>query len=115
MDEARFDPLDYVSVFNRRKWWFIVPVVLSLIIGAVLVWTLPRKYQATTTIAVSTARVAPNMVGPVQIDRQERLRAVSQQLLSRPVLERTARLEHLDQTGSLDAAVSGEGVTFSAW
>jgi len=107
MDEARFDPLDYVSVFNRRKWWFIVPVVLSLIVGVVLVWALPRKYQATTTIAVSTARVAPNMVGTVQIDRQERLRAVSQQLLSRPVLERTARLEHLDQNGSLDAAVSG--------
>jgi len=106
MDEARFDPLDYVSVFNRRKWWFIVPVVLSLIVGAVLVWTLPRKYQATTTVAVSSARVAPNVVGTVQIDRQERLRAVSQQLLSRPVLERTARLEHLDQNGSLDAAVS---------
>ena len=29
MDEPRFDPLDYVSVFNRRKWWFIVPVTLA--------------------------------------------------------------------------------------
>ncbi len=107
MDETRFDPLDYLSVFNRRKWWFFVPVVLSLVVGALLVWMLPRKYQATTTIAVSTARVAAHLVGTVQIDRQERLRAVSQQLLSRPVLERTARLEHLDQRQSLDAAVSG--------
>lgn len=107
MDETRFDPLDYVSVFNRRKWWFIVPVVLSLIVGLALVWTLPRRYQATTTIAVSSPRVAPHVIGTVQIDRQERLRAVSQQLLSRPVLERTARLERLDQGRSLDAAVSG--------
>jgi succinoglycan biosynthesis transport protein ExoP len=106
MDETRFDPLDYVSVFNRRKWWFIVPVLLSLIIGTVLVWTLPRRYQATATIAVSAARVAAHVVGTVQIDKQERLRAVSQQLLSRPVLERTARLERLDQNKSLDAAVN---------
>ena len=38
MDEPRFDPLDYVSAFNRRKWWFIVPVALSVIIGSLLVW-----------------------------------------------------------------------------
>jgi polysaccharide biosynthesis transport protein len=46
------------------------------------------------------------MIGAVEIDRQERMRAVSQQLLSRTVLERTARLEHLDQNNSIDAAVS---------
>jgi polysaccharide biosynthesis transport protein len=106
MEEPRFDPLDYVSVFNRRKWWFIVPVVLSLVVGGLLVWQLPRTYQATTTIAVGSARVAANLVGSVEIDRQERMRAVSQQLLSRSVLERTARLEHLDQDGSIEAAVS---------
>lgn len=106
MDEPRFDPLDYVSVFNRRKWWFIVPVALSILIGLALVWTLPRTYQATTTIAVSAARVAPHMVGSVEIDRQDRVRAVSQQLMSRTVLERTARLEKLDQNGSLDAAIA---------
>jgi polysaccharide chain length determinant protein (PEP-CTERM system associated) len=105
MEEPRFDPLDYVSVFNRRKWWFIVPVVLAILIGTVLVWTLPRSYQATTTIAVGAARVTPNLVGATEIDKQDRMRAVSQQLLSRPVLERTARLEKLDQKGSLDSAI----------
>jgi len=106
MEEPRFDPLDYVSVFNRRKWWFIVPVALSLVVGALLVWLLPRTYQATTTVAVSAARVASNVIGAVEIDKQERMRAVSQQLLSRSVLERTARLEHLDEHGSIEAAVA---------
>ena len=106
MEEPRFDPLDYVSVFSRRKFWFIVPVVLAIIVGTALVWVLPRSYQATTTIAVSAARVAPNLIGATEIDKQERMRAVSQQLLSRPVLERTARLEHLDQEGSIDAAIA---------
>ena len=106
MDEPRFDPLDYLSVFNRRKWWFIVPVALAIVIGTLLVWILPRIYQAAATIAVSSARVAPNLIGSLEIDKQDRMRAVSQQLLSRPVLERTARLEHLDRDRSIDAAVA---------
>ena len=107
MDEPRFDPLDYVSVFNRRKWWFIVPVALAIVVGMALVYTLPRSYQATTTIAVSAARVAPTVIGApvIEMDKQERMRAVSQQLLSRPVLERTARLERLDQNTSIDSAI----------
>lgn len=105
MEEPRFDPLDYVSVFNRRKWWFIVPVAAAIVIGLALVWLLPRSYQATTSIAISAARVTPNLVGSIEIDKAERMRAVSQQLLSRPVLERTARLEKLDQQGSIDAAI----------
>jgi polysaccharide biosynthesis transport protein len=106
MDEPRFDPLDYVSVFKRRKWWFVAPLALALIVGGLLVWKLPRTYQATTTIAVSAARLAPNLVGTVAMDRSERMNAVSQQLLSRTVLERTARLEHLDQDGSVESAIS---------
>src|ERR1051326_9345764 len=109
MDEPRFDPLDYVSVFNRRKWWFIVPVALAIVVGMALVYTLPRSYQATTTIAVSAARVAPTVIGApvIEMDKQERMRAVSQQLLSRPVLERTARLERLDQNKSIDSGIGG--------
>jgi succinoglycan biosynthesis transport protein ExoP len=107
MDETRFDPLDYVSVFNRRKWWFIVPVALSIVAGIVLVWKLPRTYQATATIAVSAARVAPLIAGSpsVEMERTDRMRAVSQQFLSRSVLERTARLEHLDADMPIDIAI----------
>ena len=106
MEEPRFDPLDYVSVVRRRKWWFVVPVVLSIGIGTALVWMLPRTYQATATIAVSAPRITPTVIGATEIDKQDRMRAVSQQLLSQPVLERTARLEHLDEGGSMDAAVA---------
>ncbi len=106
MDEPRFDPLDYVSVFNRRKWWFIVPAALSIVVGVLLVWKLPRTYQATTTVAISSARVAATVVGAVEMDKADRMRAVSQLLLSRSVLERTARLERMDQGQSIDAAIS---------
>jgi polysaccharide biosynthesis transport protein len=106
MEDPRFDPLDYVSVFNRRKWYFFVPVAVAIVVGLLLVWKLPRTYQSTTTVSVSAARLASNLVGAVQMDRQERMQAVSQQLLSRQVLERTVRLEHLDQNGKIESAIS---------
>jgi polysaccharide biosynthesis transport protein len=33
------------AVFRRRRWWFIVPVLLSIGIGAILVFLLPNKYE----------------------------------------------------------------------
>ena len=59
MEEPRFDPLDYVSAFNRRKWWFIVPVVLAILIGSLLAWKLPRLYQSTAVVAISSPWVTP--------------------------------------------------------
>jgi len=118
MEEPRFDPLDYVSAFNRRKWWFMIPAGLSIVIGLLLIWLLPRSYQSTATIGISTPRVAANMVGAAAADRAERTRAMAQQLRSRPVLERAARLEGLDQQESIDAAVNrlnrGLAVSFSS-
>ena len=117
-DEPRFDPLDYVSAFNRRKWWFIIPVAVSVVVGLLLVWLLPRNYESTATIGVSTPRVTATIVGAAAVDRAERTRTIAQQLRSRPVLERTARLEGLDQNESIDAAVNrlhnGVAVSFSS-
>jgi polysaccharide chain length determinant protein (PEP-CTERM system associated) len=107
MDEPRFDPLDYVSVFNRRKWWFIVPVGLALLVGTALVLLVPRTYESTATIGVSSPRVTAGLLGPSsQVERTERLRAIQQQLLSRNVLERTVQEEGLAPDGSADAAVA---------
>jgi hypothetical protein len=36
MEERRFHPLDYLSVLQRRKWWFIVPMALAVIVGVTL-------------------------------------------------------------------------------
>ena len=31
MEDTHVHALDYVSVVRRRKWWLIVPIVLSMI------------------------------------------------------------------------------------
>ena len=95
-DRTSFHPLDYVSVVSRRKWWFIVPLALSIIVGSVLAMTLPREYTSEAEIGIADPTLSPELLRGVQsLDAKERQRAISQQLLSRTVLERVVREENL--------------------
>jgi succinoglycan biosynthesis transport protein ExoP len=94
MEERSVHPLDYVSVVRRRKWWFIAPLALALLIGAGLALFLPRTYYSQAEIGVAAASLSPELLKGVQsLDPQERQRAISQQLLSPSVLERVVREE----------------------
>jgi polysaccharide biosynthesis transport protein len=96
MEETHVHALDYLSVLRRRRWWLVAPIVASIGVGAALVRYLPKQYKSSATLAVVAAGVTPNMVGPsVPFDNEERMRAVSQQLLSRSVLARVAREDGL--------------------
>ena len=96
MEERSFHPLDYVAVVQRRKWWFIVPLVLCITVGTLLALFLPRQYKSAAQIGVASATLSAELLRGVQsVDAQERQRAISQQLLSRSVLERVVREERL--------------------
>jgi succinoglycan biosynthesis transport protein ExoP len=99
MENTSFHALDYVSVIRRRKWWLAIPVVLSVAAGAALLRVLPKEYRSQTTLGVSAAMVSPSFVNQGSLDNQERLRALSQQMMSLPVLARVVREEGLG-TGS---------------
>lgn len=106
MQEHSFHPLDYLSLVRRRKWWMIAPLVLCLIGGSLLALFLPRVYRSHATIAISSPRVSTDLVGHASpMTNEDRIRAISQQLLSRPVLEQVARAEGLDQGRTVEAAV----------
>lgn len=97
MEETRFHPLDYVAVIRRRKWWFIAPLALSIVIGSALALFLPRQYKSEAEIGVAESTLSEELLRGVQsFDAKERQRAVSQQLLSRTVLERVVREERLN-------------------
>jgi succinoglycan biosynthesis transport protein ExoP len=103
---AAFHPLDYLSLVHRRKWWIIVPAVLCIVVSGLLAAFLPRVYRSAATITVSSPAISAELLkqaGPSS--REERIRAVSQQLLSRAVLEQVVRDEHLAPDGKIDAAV----------
>jgi len=112
MEDTRVHALDYLKVFQRRKWWLIVPIVLSIVVGFLLLEVLPREYRSNATLAVAAPVISPNLVNSSPLDNQERLRALSQQLLSAPILSRVVREEGIgdasdDKTiGTLRRAIS---------
>jgi uncharacterized protein involved in exopolysaccharide biosynthesis len=90
--ERTFRPADYLSILKRRRIWFIIPFAVALLLGLALAVLLPTTYRSSATIAVQAPAVSPSFVGaPSAFDNEERLRALSQQLFSRTVLERVVR------------------------
>jgi polysaccharide chain length determinant protein (PEP-CTERM system associated) len=106
MEERRFHPLDYVSVLQRRKWWFIVPLAACIVGGAALAVFLPREYKSEAEIGIADPTLSPELLRGVQsFDARERQRAV-QQLLSRSVLERVVREERLNPNRPVEETAS---------
>lgn len=96
MEEQSVHPLDYLGAVNRRKWWFIVPIVLCLAAGAVAVKVWPKKYLSQAAIAISSSTLSGDLLrGVSSMDPAQRQRAISQELLSPTVLERVVREERI--------------------
>lgn len=92
--------LDYVNLFRRRKWWLIAPIAASVVVGIVLLGVLPKEYRSTATLAVAAPTISPSLVSQaLQLDNQERMRALSQQLMNASILSRVATEEGLGNAG----------------
>jgi uncharacterized protein involved in exopolysaccharide biosynthesis len=98
-DEPVFDPL---AVARRRMWSLALPLAAGAVVGLLLIWLLPREYVAAATIVVTTPSVSSDLAKSAQ-DPADRARAISQELLSLPVIAQVAREEGmLTGTGDED-------------
>jgi polysaccharide chain length determinant protein (PEP-CTERM system associated) len=96
MNERRLHPLEYLVVLQRRRQWIVVPFAACAAIGLLLALFLPATYRSSATIAVQAPAVSPDLMpSRAGLDRDERVRALTQQLRSPAVLERVAREEGL--------------------
>jgi polysaccharide chain length determinant protein (PEP-CTERM system associated) len=94
MEEASVHVLDYLSVVRRRLWWLVTPIALSIAVGFALARYLPKEYRSSTTLGVSAPMVSPNIVSQSSsLAIEDRLRAISVQLLSIPILDRVLQEE----------------------
>lgn len=97
MEERAIDPLDYLSVVRRRKRWLMAPAAIGVVTGVLLVLLWPREYISEAKIGIAAPTLSPELLrGVSSLDKEERQRAISQQLLSRQVLERVVREEQLN-------------------
>jgi polysaccharide biosynthesis transport protein len=104
MNQTNAHPLDYLALLKRRLPWFAIPLAVCTASGIALALLLPPTYRSSATIAVQAPAVVLDLVPAwAALNRDERLRALSQQLRSHAVLERVAREEGLTASRPIEA------------
>jgi polysaccharide chain length determinant protein (PEP-CTERM system associated) len=84
-----FEIEKYKGIALRRRWWIIIPFLLSILIGIGLDLVLPKSYRSSTLILVQRQRVPTSYVQEiVSIDVEDRIRTITQQISSRTNLEK---------------------------
>jgi polysaccharide chain length determinant protein (PEP-CTERM system associated) len=84
-----FEIEKYKEIALRRRWWIIIPFLLSILIGIGVSIKLPKVYRASTLILVQPQKVPANYVREiVSVDIGDRLRTITQQVTSRTNLEK---------------------------
>ncbi|MBW2002203.1 MAG: protein GumC [Deltaproteobacteria bacterium] len=79
----------YKGIALRRRWWIIIPFLLSILIGIGVSIKLPKVYRASTLILIQRQRVPSSYVQEiVSIDPEDRIRTITQQISSRTNLEK---------------------------
>ncbi len=79
----------FVELALRNRWYVIIPFCLSMVIGIILIFVLPKIYEASALILVRPQSVPTDYVQSiVTSDVESRINTISQQILSRTNLEK---------------------------
>ena len=82
-------PDQVIEIALRRRWYIILPFIVSMIAGIFYTTTLTKIYEARTLILIQAQRVPENYVQAiVDSDTGSRLNTLSQQIMSRTNLEK---------------------------
>ena len=79
----------YLDIMAKRKWWIVIPFLLTILAGLTHVLVAPKVYEAQTLILVQPQGVPEDFVRTiVSATIEDRLRTIIQQVTSRTNLER---------------------------
>lgn len=98
MDQVLQQFLGYAKATWRRRWWGIVVAWLVCIVGWTWVMMIPDRYQASARVYVDTqSLLKPLLTGlAVAPNVDQQITMMTRQLVSRPTLEKVARMTDLD-------------------
>lgn len=86
----------YEQLALKRKWWIVVPFLVTCLVGLTYGLLTPKIYEAKTLILVQSQRVPQDFVRPIVSEGiDNRLRTISQQVTSRTNLESIIRAHKL--------------------
>jgi succinoglycan biosynthesis transport protein ExoP len=91
-----FDLQHYLGMVRRRHMQFLIPLLLGWLAVWGASWILPSRYRSSTLILVEQPTMPKDYVTPnVNDDLQDRLRSITQQILSRTRLLHIIEQQHL--------------------
>jgi succinoglycan biosynthesis transport protein ExoP len=96
LDQMLSSMEDYWAIACRRRWWILLPVLLTWAAVWGISWLLPSTYQSEALILLEQQNIPNQYVVPnVSASIQDRLQTISQQVLSRTRLQATIDRFHL--------------------
>lgn len=98
MDQVLQQFLGYAKAIWQRRWWGVAVAWLVCIVGWTWVMMIPDRYQATARVYVDTqSLLKPLLTGlTVEPNVEQQIKLMTRQLVSRPTLEKVARMTDLD-------------------
>jgi len=66
-DGAQFNPMHYLKIFFRRKWFVIIPIILGMIIGIIAGNLMPKVYESYTLILVEEEKIINPIISGLAI------------------------------------------------
>jgi polysaccharide chain length determinant protein (PEP-CTERM system associated) len=98
MDQVLQQILGYAKAAWYRRWWGVAVAWLVCIVGWTWVMTIPDRYQATARVYVDTQTLLQPLLSglTVQPNVQQQINLMTRQLVSRPTLEKVARMTDQD-------------------
>lgn len=98
MDQVLQQILGYAKASWHRRWWGVVAAWLVCIVGWTWVMTLPDRYQASARVFVDTQTLLKPLLQGLAAEPNvhQQINMMTRQLMSRPTLEKVARMTDLD-------------------
>ena len=89
MDELLQQVLGYLRAMWHRRWYGLAAAWLAAIIGVIVVYRIPNKYEASARVYVDTESLLRPLLGAlaVQPNVDQQVGLISRTLLSRPNVE----------------------------
>ncbi len=96
LDQILGNVESYWAIARRRRWWILLPVLLTWASVWGVSWLLPSTYQSEALILLEQQNVPNQFVAPnVSASVQDRLQTIQQQVLSRTRLQAIIDRYHL--------------------
>ncbi len=98
MDQLLQQILGYAKAAWQRRWWGVAVAWLVCIVGWTWVMLIPDRYQASARVYVDTQTLLKPLLSGLTVEPnvEQQIKLMTRQLVSRPTLEKVARMTDLD-------------------